>query len=137
MAQAVNNLVQASKHLINAASSTINVGCQVINDGSKLINSGVQDTPAVCKALFESPCAAAKGYIMEAEGVSAEEAEARAYKYVRQELSRTITEAGEGSGKLLAALLKDDLVEGDVSVEDLAKQHTKAELAKMLKDARS
>ena len=115
MAQAVNNIVKASKNIINAATSTISVGCQVIADSTELLNSGIADTPAVCKALLSSPCAAAKGYIMEAEGVSAEDAEARAYKYVRQELSRTITEASEGTGSLLHTLLKDD--DAPVSVD--------------------
>ena len=108
MAKAINNIVTASKNVINAATNTINVGCQVIADSTELLNAGISDTPAVCRALLQSPCAAAKGYIMEAEGVDAKEAEARAYRYVRQELSRTITEAGEGSGKLLAALLADE-----------------------------
>jgi hypothetical protein len=77
-------------------------------DGLGYIESGIKSTPAVVKALLTMPFAAAKGYIMEAEGVSAEEASLRAYKYVDQELSRTIEEAGEASGKLLAELLKDE-----------------------------
>ena len=108
MANAISNLVQASKSLINAASSTVNVSCQVVADSAELLNKSIHHAPGVVKATIQLPMAASKGYIMESEGVSAEEAEERAYKYVRQELSRTIQEAGEGSGKLLADLFKDE-----------------------------
>jgi len=111
MANAIVNLIQASKSLVNAASSTVNVSCQVVADGAELLNKSIHHAPGVIKATVELPMAAAKGYIMEAEGASAEEAEERAYKYVRQELSRTIQEAGEGSGKLLADLFKDEPVQ--------------------------
>ena len=111
MSKSINNVVKASKNIINAATSTIEVGCQVIADSTELLNKGVGDTPAVVRALLTAPCAAAKGYIMEAEGCSADVAEARAYRYVNQELSRTIAEAGEGTGKLLADLLKDEELE--------------------------
>ena len=80
----------------------------MIADGSELLNSGITDTPKVMGALLATPFAAAKGYIMEAEGVTAEVAEARAYKYINQELSLTIAEVGVGSGKLLADLLKEE-----------------------------
>ena len=108
MSKSLNNVVRAVKNITHAATSTISVGAQMVADGTELLNNSVVETPAVMKALLASPCAAAKGYIMEAEGVSADVAEARAYKYVRQELSRTITDLGEGSGKLLADLLAED-----------------------------
>lgn len=120
--KSVNNIVKASKNVVHAATSTINVGAQMIADGTELLNSSVVETPQVMRALLSSPFAAAKGYIMESEDVSEEIAEARAYKYVNQELSRTITEAGEGAGKLLADLLKEDLDD----VPQVAKETTKA-----------
>lgn len=113
MAKSIQNVVRASKNVVNAATSTIDVGAQMVADGTELLNSSVVETPQVLKALLQAPFAAAKGYIMEAEDVSESEAEERAYKYVNQELSHTITEAGEGAGALLASLLKDDLDDVD------------------------
>lgn len=115
MSNSINNLVQASKNVINAATSTIQVGAQLVADGTELLNSSIVETPQVAKALLATPFAAAKGYIMEAEGVSEEVAEARAYKYLRQELSHTIEEVGVGSGKLLADILKEDLEDAGVA----------------------
>jgi len=93
----------------------------MVADGTELLNAGVVETPQVMKALLSAPFAAAKGYIIESEGVSADVAEARAYRFVRQELSRTITEVGEGSGKLLAELLAEDNLDDAVtrSIEEL------------------
>ena len=108
MSKAIHNVVQASKNIINAATSTISVGAQMVADGTELLNNSVVETPQVMKALLSSPFAAAKGYIMESEGVSSDVAEERAYRFIKQELSRTIEEVGVGSGKLLAELLKED-----------------------------
>jgi hypothetical protein len=119
MSKSIHNVVLASKNIINAATSTISVGAQMVADGTELLNKSVVETPQVCKALLAAPFAAAKGYIMESEGVTSEVAEDRAYRYIRQELSRTIEEVGVGSGKLLADLLKDEL--GDDSEAVTAK----------------
>lgn len=108
MSSSIINVVQAVKNVTRAATSTISVGAQMVADGTELLNDSVVETPQVMKALLSAPFAAAKGYIMESEQVTEEVAEARAYRYVRQELSRTITEVGEGSGKLLAELLAED-----------------------------
>ena len=118
--KAINNLVQASKSLINAGTSSINVGAQLIADGANLMNGSVEEAPKVVGALLTTPFAAAKGFLMEAEGVSADVAEERAYKYLKQELSRTIEEVGVGSGKLLADLLKED----DMDVSKVTKEVT-------------
>lgn len=118
--KAINNIVQASKNVINAATSTISVGAQMVADGTELLNKGVVETPQVMKALLATPFAAAKGYIMESEDVTAEVAEARAYRYIKQELSRTIEEVGVGSGKLLADLLKDEDMEVTIVSKDIA-----------------
>ena len=114
MAKVASNLVQAAGNVLKAASTTINVGSQLVLDSSELLNNSIGSAPAVTKALLQSPFAAAKGYIMESEGVSEQEAEERAYKYLKQELSRTITDAGEGSGKLLADLFKEEQPAADV-----------------------
>lgn len=108
MSNSINNVVRASKNIINAATSTISVGAQMVADGTELLNASVVQTPQVLKALLSTPFAAAKGYIMESEGVTAEVAEARAYLYIRQELAVTIEQVGVGSGKLLADLMAED-----------------------------
>jgi len=108
MSKSLNNIVRASKNVVHSATSIIAVGAQMVADGSELLNSGITDTPKVMGALLGTPFHAAKGYIMESEGVSEEVAETRAYKYIKQELSRTIEEVGVGSGKLLADLLKEE-----------------------------
>jgi len=129
--KAINNLVQASKNVVNAATSTISVGAQMVADGTQLLNNSVVETPQVMKALLSTPFAAAKGYIMESEGVSSEEAETRAYKYLQQNLSRTIEEVGVGSGKLLADLLKEDDLEDAVSrIQEITIKAPPAYLAK-------
>jgi hypothetical protein len=116
----INNVVKASKNIIHAATSTINVGAKMVADGTELLNASIVETPQVCKALLASPFAAAKGYIMESEGVSEEIAEARAYRYIKQELSRTIEEVGVGSGKLLADMLKEDVADDSEAVKKIA-----------------
>lgn len=90
---------------LSAAATCISIAA----DSLGYAESAVKHTPAVVGALLRIPFAAAKGYIMETEGVSSDVAEERAYRYLKQDLSRTIAEAGEGAGSVLAALLKDDL----------------------------
>lgn len=91
----------------------------MVADGTELLNAGVVDTPKVMGALLATPFAAAKGYIMEAEGVSSDVAEERAYRYIKQELSRTIEEVGVGSGKLIADLLKEDDLDAGVARKEI------------------
>jgi len=125
MSNSINNVVQAVKNCTHAATSTISVGAKMVADGTELLNHSVVETPQVMKALLSSPFAAAKGYIMESEQVTAEVAEARAYRYVRQELSRTITEVSEGSGRLLVDLLKED------DADDAAPRSEHAEISQV------
>jgi len=115
MSKSINNIVRASKNIINAATSTISVGAQMVADGTELLNASVVETPQVMKALLATPFAAAKGYIMESEGVSGDVAEIRAYRYIKQELSVTIEEVGVGSGKLLADLLKEEDIDDAIA----------------------
>ena len=106
----------------NTIATPVSLGATALKlaaDGTNVVNKSAAATPAVIQALLATPFAAAKGYIMEAEGVSSEIAEERAYKYVKQDVSRTIQEAGEGSGKLLAALLKDDDLDVGNASKDL------------------
>ena len=117
MSKSINNLVQATKNTVNAAINTVSLATQVVADGTEVVNNSISQAKPTTMALLATPCAAVKGYIMESEGVSAEVAEERAYRYVRQELSRTIEEVGVGSGKLLADLLKEDLAEDGKAVE--------------------
>jgi hypothetical protein len=113
--KAINNVVVASKNIINAATSTVSVSAQVVADGTELLNDSVTQAPLVLKALLTAPFAAAKGYIMESEGVSEQVAEARAYRFIKQSLSTTIEEVGVGSGKLLADLLKEEDLDAAVA----------------------
>lgn len=109
----MNTVKQDVKSIIsNSVSVPLALGAtalKVTADTAEYTNKSIGATPAVIKAILQAPFAAAKGYIMEAEGVESEEAELRAYRYVKQDLSTTIEEAGEGAGKLLAELLKEDL----------------------------
>jgi hypothetical protein len=119
----------------NTVTAPLSLGATTLKlaaDGTGLIDSGARATPAVLKALLTLPFATAKGYIKEAEGVSDEVAELRAYHYIKQDLSTTIEEVGVGSGKLLAELLKeDDLDAALVSKESLVKL-SRSELADMV-----
>lgn len=108
MSNSVNNLVRATKNVFNAAITTVSVTAELLGDGTELLNSTIKQAPKVTGAVLTTPFAATKGYHMEASGMSEEEAEAKAYRYLRQELSVTIEEVGVGSGKLLADLLKED-----------------------------
>jgi len=104
----IKNLATATKTLLNVASSTISVTAEVLVDSVELLHTGIKATPATIKATLEVPFAAGKGYIMESEGIDAEEAEARAYKYVNQSVAQTIKDSSEGAGKLLADMLKEE-----------------------------
>jgi len=64
-------------------------------------------TPSVLKAVLKTPFAAGKGYLMEAEGLTPQEAELIAYKYLNQDITDTIEQVGEGAGKLLANLFTE------------------------------
>lgn len=116
MSKSIKNVVTATANIINTATSTINVGAQLVADGSAMLNTAVLHSPDVMRALLQAPFAAAKGYIMENEGVSEEIAEARAYRFIKQDLARTITDGSTGAGKLLVSLFDDE--EADVDVVD-------------------
>ena len=106
--KAVNNVVNATGNILNTVGNGIEVSSELVAAGTGVINHSVKSTPAILGALLTAPFAAAKGYIMESEGVTADEAELRAYRFVRQNLSVTITEAGVGTGKAIAAILAEE-----------------------------
>ena len=97
--------------VINTIDTPLSLGStalQLTADGANLVNKTASATPAVLKAIFKSPIDAVVGYIMEAEGVTKDVAQKRAYKYLEQDVATTIADAGEGAGKLLAELLKEE-----------------------------
>ena len=108
MSNNIKNIKKAVGNTVSAATGVVAVGTEVVADSSSLISNSIGATPAVLKALLVSPFSAAKGYLMEAENLSAEQAELVAYKYIKQDVAVTITEASEGSGKLIAQLLDED-----------------------------
>ena len=104
----LNNIKKSIGHTFTAATTVVSVSTELLADTTLYISSGVGSTPAVLKELAKTPFSAGKGYLMESEGITAEAAEARAFKYVNQEVSVTIREGGEGAGKLLADLFKEE-----------------------------
>ena len=104
----LNNIKKSIGNTFTAATAVVSVSTELLADTTLYISSGVGATPAVLKELAKSPFSAGKGYLMESEGITAEEAEARAFKYVNQEVSVTIREGGEGAGKLLSNLFKEE-----------------------------
>ena len=108
MSNNIKNIKKAVGSTVSAATGVVAVGTEVVADSSSLISNSIGATPAVLKALLLSPFSAAKGYLMEAEDLTAEQAEAVAFKYLEQDVATTIQEASEGSGKLIAQLLDED-----------------------------
>jgi hypothetical protein len=104
---AINNLVRASKKSVTASVNTVGLGTELLADGIELGNDIVTHAKPVLKAILSLPFSSAKGYLIQ-EGASEEEADARAYKYIRQDIAVTIEAVGVGSGKLLSAALKED-----------------------------
>ena len=107
MANVVNNLVSATGNILTAGATTVNVASELVVSATSMLNH-VDKAPAVGKQLLKSPFDAGTGYIMEKEGVSRKDAQARSHKYLNQDVTRTIEELSEGSGKLLAELLKEE-----------------------------
>ncbi len=100
--------MKAVSNTASAITGTVSVATEVVADTSGLLANSIASTPGVFKALFASPFSAAKGYLMEADGKSAEEAEEAAFYYLNQDVATTIDQAGESAGKLVAKLFEDD-----------------------------
>ena len=69
MSNNIKNIKKAVGNTVSAATGVVTVGTEVVADSSSLISNSIGATPAVLKALLVSPFSAAKGYLMEAEGV--------------------------------------------------------------------
>lgn len=108
MSNNIKNITKSVSNTTSAATGAVATATELLADGTELMSTSVKATPAVLKALLTSPFAAAKGYLMEAEGMSAEDAELAAYRYIKQDVALTITEASEGAGKVVAALFDDE-----------------------------
>jgi len=104
---AIKDTVKASKDLVAASISIVGVTAEVAAMGAGLLKDSISEVVPCAKALATSPLAATEGYLVQ-EGMDTAEAHAKAYRYVNQPLSVTITEVGVGSGKLLSDLLKDE-----------------------------
>lgn len=104
----IKNIKKAVGNTIGAATSVVAVSTEIVADTSGLVANTIGATPSVLKALLISPFSAAKGYLMEAEGMKPEEAETAAFHYIEQDVAVTIAQGGEGAGKILAQLLDED-----------------------------
>lgn len=120
MSNNIRNIKTSVSNTVTAATSTVAVGTEVLADSTKLVADTISATPTVMKALLLSPFSAAKGYLMEAEGLSEQDAEKAAFKYLEQDVATTIKEGGEGAGKLLAELFKDLEEDDDKADKKLA-----------------
>jgi len=108
MSSNIKNIKKAIGNTIGAATSTVAVTTEAVADSSGLLANSIASTPAVLKALLVSPFSAAKGYLIEAEGLSEEQAQAAAFHYLNQSVATTIAQTSEGVGKLTASLFEDD-----------------------------
>ncbi len=124
MSNNIKNITKSVSNTASAATGVVALAADLLIDGTDLVSNGVHATPAVLKALLSAPFAAAKGYLMEAEGMSADEAELAAYRYIKQDVSLTITEVSEGAGKLVAGLF-DEYDEDDNNVDSVKKEERK------------
>lgn len=122
MTNNLKNIKKSVSNTVGAATSVVSVTTEMVADVSGLLSNSIGATPAVLRALLASPFSAAKGYLMEAEGLSEQEAERAAFKYLEQNLALTIAQGGEGAGKLLAQLLADDEAQVDTADKKTA-QH--------------
>ena len=108
MSNNIKNITKAVSNTVSAITGTVAVSTEVVADTSGLLANSIASTPAVFKSLLSAPFSAAKGYLMEADNMSAQEAEEAAFKYLKQDMATTIDQAGEGAGKLVAMMFEDD-----------------------------
>jgi len=108
MSNNIKNITKALGNTITAATGVVSVSTELVADTSGLLANSIGATPAVLKALLSTPFSAAKGYLMEAENMSEEQATKAAFKYLQQDMAVTIDKGGESVGKLIASLFEDD-----------------------------
>lgn len=123
MSNNIKNIKKAVGSTVSAATGIVAVGTEVVADTSSLISNSISATPSVFKALLMTPFSAAKGYLMQAEELTAEQAEAVAFKYITQDVTTTIQKASEGSGKLIAQLFEED--EDPINISNMVEVHDK------------
>jgi len=104
----LKNIKTSVSNIISAATSTVAVSTEVVADSSGLLANSIGATPAVLKALLVTPFSAAKGYLMEAEGLTEAQAQEAAFKYLEQDMAVTIEQGGVGAGKLVAMLFEEE-----------------------------
>mgnify|MGYP000610130852 FL=1 len=102
----INNIKKAIGNTFTAATTIIAVSTEVLADTSGFIAGSIASTPAVIKETLRTPFNATEGYLV-AEGMDESEAKAIANKYLEQDASTTIAQAGRGAGSLVAAMFAD------------------------------
>jgi len=105
MSNIKHNLKSTISNLLEAASSVLEVSSELVVDASSLTVTAVQQVRPVTKELLQAPLSAHKGYLVE-QGVSEEEAEARAFAVLDRDLASAVRSGAEGTGAALASLLE-------------------------------
>jgi len=101
-----SNLKETVRNLLGASSAILEVGSELVADASSLVVSGVRQVKPVGKELLQSPLAAYEGYLVE-DGVSEEDAHARAYAVLDKDLAEAIKGGAEAVGKYTAKAMSD------------------------------
>ena len=99
------NLKKTFNNLMGAMSATLEVSSELIADGTGLAVSAVRQIKPVGKELLQSPLSAHKGYLVE-QGVSEDEAQARAFGVLDKSMSDAIKSGSEAAGAMVASLLE-------------------------------
>lgn len=108
MGQVKSNLTTTFRSTFTAATEILVVASTLTADTAKFAANSVGSIPGVIKSTASIPFSTAEGYIMDDQKISREEAHAKAFKYVNQPLSNTITEASFETGKLVSQLLREE-----------------------------
>ncbi|MFK5984811.1 MAG: hypothetical protein QM479_05245 [Pseudomonadota bacterium] len=117
----IRNIKKSVSNIITAAVTTVSVVTELAADTTSLAAKAIAATPKIGKATLLLPFSASEGYLMEADNMSAEEAEEAAFKYVKQEVATTIDQAGESAGKLVAMMFEDDEDENPITTSEKQK----------------
>lgn len=129
MSQNIKNIKKSVSNTVSAITGTVAVSTEVVADASGLLANSIASTPAVLKALLSTPFAAAKGYLMEAEGLTEEQARAAAYVYLEQDFALTVEQAGTGAGRMVAKLFEE--LSDDDDTADTLEQRNQKEIDKV------
>ena len=110
MNENVKNIKTSVGDLVGSATGLVALTCKGVAGIAKLTRSTIEAAPECGKQGLFLPFHAATRYNME-QGMERQAAHAKAFKYVEQPLADTIVQIGEGTGALVAELLKDELKE--------------------------